>query len=72
MKNEKKKHVIWAREIRGVFTRNWREKILAVVIAFFFWHMVKQQTRPLRSSQDEFLELHSLGKAAGIEQRTGP
>lgn len=33
----------WAR-IKSLFTRNWREKIIAVLLAFLFWFMIKSQT----------------------------
>jgi len=54
-------------------TRHWRAKMLAVVVAFFFWNMVKQQIRPSTARQRDFIEEHSLGNAAGIGQtRSGP
>ena len=66
-------HATWAQEFRGVMTRHWRAKMLAVVVAFFFWNMVKQQIRPSTARQRDFIEEHSLGNAAGIGQtRSGP
>ena len=63
---ETTKHVNWAKEFRQAFSRHWREKILAVVIATLFWNMIKQQIRPTLNSPRNFLEEHSLGNAAGI------
>ncbi|MDB6137834.1 MAG: hypothetical protein JWO94_906 [Verrucomicrobiaceae bacterium] len=60
--------VTWVKAFRNALTRHWREKILAVVIATLFWNMIKQQIRPTRNSQRDFIEEHSLGNAAGIEQ----
>lgn len=33
----------WA-QIKSLITRNWREKIVAVLLAFLFWFMIKSQT----------------------------
>ena len=59
----------WAKEFRTLFTRHWRVKILAVVIATLFWHMVRQQIRPPYNTTRDFIEEHSLGNAAGIAPR---
>ncbi len=70
-KNDKIQRATWVQEFRGMMTRHWREKMLAVVVAFFFWNMVKQQIRPSMTRQRDFLEEHSLGNAAGIGQPRG-
>lgn len=71
--NNKILHATWVREFRAMTTRHWREKMLAVVVAFFFWNMVKQQIRTPNTRQRDFIEEHSLGNAAGIAPpRAGP
>ncbi len=32
----------WAR-LKNLIFRNWKEKLLAVVLAFLFWYMIKAQ-----------------------------
>ncbi len=61
----------WAKEFRNTLFRHFGVKILAVVIASLFWHMVKQQIRPSFNQRD-FLEEHSLGNAAGIAPARAP
>jgi hypothetical protein len=34
--------VSWG-QIKNIFTRNWKEKLLALVLAFLFWFMIKGQ-----------------------------
>ena len=34
--------------LKNIFVRNWKEKLLAVVVAFLFWYMIKAQA--VRSS----------------------
>ncbi len=34
--------MIWGR-FKNLFFRNWKEKLLAVVLAFLFWYMIKAQ-----------------------------
>lgn len=63
---ETNKPVNWAKEFRLTFTRHWREKIIAVIIATLFWNMVKKEARPDRDAKRNFIEEHSLGNAAGI------
>jgi len=36
--------VSWER-FKNLITRNWREKLLALVLAFLFWYMVKAQSQ---------------------------
>ncbi len=52
------------REFRLMITRNWKMKLLACVIAFLFWHMVKNQISepPPRS----FIDRHSLKESADL------
>ncbi|HEY1080736.1 MAG TPA: hypothetical protein VGE29_00650 [Prosthecobacter sp.] len=35
--------MIWA-QFKNFFTRNWREKFIALLLAFLFWFMIKSQT----------------------------
>jgi YbbR domain-containing protein len=37
--------VSWAL-FKQLFTRNWREKIVAILLAFLFWFMIKSQINP--------------------------
>jgi YbbR domain-containing protein len=37
--------VSWDR-FKHFFTRNWREKLVAVLLAFLFWFMIKSQISP--------------------------
>ncbi len=62
----------WLHEFRVMTTRNWRAKLLAVVVAFFFWNMIKQQTRPqAMREREQLLEEHSLGSATGFTPPRG-
>jgi hypothetical protein len=29
--------------LKNIFFRNWKEKLLAVILAFLFWYMIKAQ-----------------------------
>ncbi len=51
-------------EMRLIFTNNWQIKILAGLVAFLFWHVVKSQisSPPPRS----FTEKHSLRDSSGL------
>lgn len=31
------------RAFRALFTRNWREKLVALLLAFLFWYLIKAQ-----------------------------
>lgn len=33
----------WGHRLKGLITRNWREKIISLVLAFLFWFMIKAQ-----------------------------
>jgi hypothetical protein len=33
----------WGRRFSGLITLNWREKLMAVVLAFLFWLLIKAQ-----------------------------
>ncbi|WP_395738275.1 hypothetical protein [Prosthecobacter sp.] len=33
----------WGHQIKELFTLNWREKIISLVLAFLFWFMIKAQ-----------------------------
>ena len=35
----------WVRQFIHVLTRNWREKLVALVLAIVFWYMIKSQVR---------------------------
>ncbi|MBE7494146.1 MAG: hypothetical protein HS117_04335 [Verrucomicrobiaceae bacterium] len=34
----------WGTRFKDVLVRNWREKMVAVVLAFLFWLLIKAQT----------------------------
>ncbi len=33
----------WGHQLKELITRNWREKIISLVLAFLFWFMIKAQ-----------------------------
>ncbi len=33
----------WAHRIKELITRNWREKLVSLLLAFLFWYMIKAQ-----------------------------
>lgn len=33
----------WGHRLKELVTRNWREKIISLVLAFLFWFMIKAQ-----------------------------
>lgn len=33
----------WGRRVKTIITRNWREKLIAVVLAFLFWYLIRVQ-----------------------------
>ncbi len=33
----------WGHQVKELVTRNWREKIVSLVLAFLFWFMIKAQ-----------------------------
>ena len=33
----------WGNQLKEFITRNWREKIISLVLAFLFWFMIKAQ-----------------------------
>lgn len=38
----------WGHKLKQLVTRNWREKIISLLLAFLFWFMIKaQDVRPL-------------------------
>jgi hypothetical protein len=67
MKTETKKRATWVQASSAVFTRNWREKAVAIVIAFFFWYMVKQQIHPGFKQDQTFIEEHGLRERSGLQ-----
>jgi|GEM_PF-732991 len=40
----------WGHRLNELVTRNWREKIISLVLAFLFWFMIKAQDARLPSS----------------------
>lgn len=34
----------WGTQTRNTLIRNWREKVVAIVLAFLFWLLIKAQT----------------------------
>ena len=40
----------WHRQLKERITRNWKEKLLALLLAFVFWYLISIQVRqPLMS-----------------------
>lgn len=33
-------------QFKSLFIRNWREKLIAILLAFLFWFMIRSQIRP--------------------------
>lgn len=33
-------------QFKNLFVRNWREKLVALILAFLFWFMIKSQINP--------------------------
>lgn len=56
----------WWQELRLMLTHRWKEKLVALILAFFFWNMVKAQIHPpIRRNQD-FIEQHGLKGATEL------
>ncbi len=66
MRTEKKQRVTWVQECKGIFFRHWREKMVALVLAFFFWNMVKQRVHPVGQAQRDFIRQHGLMEQSGL------
>ena len=60
----KKKPARPLHEFRLMLLRNWKAKLLAVFLAFLFWHMIRNQIAepPHRS----FIDRHSLKESADL------
>ena len=54
----------WDRKLAALLFHNWREKLVALVIAFFFWYLVRAQ---IRETAARFIALH--GDHAAVEDR---
>lgn len=33
----------WGRQVKLLITRNWREKLIALVLAFLIWYLIRVQ-----------------------------
>lgn len=66
MKKETTTRVSWGHELKLACTRRWKEKLAALVLAFFFWNMVKQQIHPTSKKQQDFIEQHGLKEQSGL------
>ena len=66
MRTETKQRVTWAQECRNIFFRRWKEKMVALVLAFFFWNMVKQRVHPAGQTQRDFIRQHGLLEQSGL------
>ena len=33
----------WGHQLKELITRNWREKLISLLLAFLFWFMIKAQ-----------------------------
>lgn len=57
----------WVEALSLRLTRHWKEKFAALVLAFFFWNMVKQQIRTMPRNRDtDMIRDHSIQDAAGF------
>jgi diadenylate cyclase len=46
--------------LRALVSRHWREKLLAIVVGFLFWHAIKDEMTHLRMSPSTLIEEHGL------------
>ena len=66
MRTEKKQRATLAQELRAILSRHWKEKMAAVVLAFFFWNLVKQRVHPASQTQRDFIRQHGLLEQSGL------
>jgi hypothetical protein len=66
MKTEKRARASWARELKLMFTRRWKEKLAALLLAYFFWNMVRERIYPSFKQQQDFIEQHGLKEQSGL------
>lgn len=66
MRTETRQHVSWVREFRGILFRHWKEKAVALLLAFLFWNMVKQRVHPASQVQRDFIRQHGLLEQSGL------
>lgn len=57
---------VWPQELQALIRRHWKVKLLAVVLAFFFWNMVKTQIHPEPRTKQEFIQEHGLKGATEL------
>ncbi len=52
-----------AQHLRALVSRHWREKLLAIVVGFLFWHMIKAQFTRLPGIPNTLIEEHRLQRS---------
>jgi diadenylate cyclase len=57
---------LWAQELQSLVRRHWKEKLLALVLAFFFWNMVKAKIHPMGKAKQDFIQQHGLKGATEL------
>jgi diadenylate cyclase len=57
---------LWAQELQSLIRRHWKEKLLALVLAFFFWNMVKAKIHPMGKAKQDFIQQHGLKGATEL------
>jgi hypothetical protein len=66
MKTEKTSHAKWAHELKLACTRRWKEKLVALLLAFFFWNVIRERINPPTKRQQDFLQQHGLKEQSGL------
>lgn len=66
MKTETRAHANWAREFKQMLSRRWKEKLLALLLAYFFWNIVRERIQPTFKKQQDFIEQHGLKEQSGL------
>lgn len=66
MKTEKTPHARWVLELKLACTRRWKEKLVALLLAFFFWNVIRERINPQVVRQREFIQQHGLKEQSGL------
>lgn len=67
MKNETNRRGTWVQAFSTTLTRNWQAKAVSVIVASLFWYMMKQQIRPVMTTERFLIEEHGLGERSGLK-----
>ncbi len=60
------RRVSWGQRFNALFVHHWKEKLIALVLAFFFWNMSKQKIHPAAQKQKDFIQQHGLKEQSGL------